>query len=319
MKFWLPGVVMLVMAGAVHAADYRAVYSPSLELEVWIDNVVDNAPDSWCKETLPLRIVSGESKKSTVLETFLPRVGTLLQNQCGTLNELPWALTDKQGSVLATGTALRIQSWKPIVTADATVDASEGNAAPLDLSRPANDEPLQHFDLPGGCHFRTWWDNNGQSLFIPDDASLRCSTEGWLQGDTSLVMTRNNQSEQLDVSFFEGYPLRNLQPKVGEVEVVTVNNQRMVLAKEDAPQSWLLLPFDAGHHIWSFNGTLLVQMDKNQAQDAAAIKSRVDAVREAWQSQLGANTPVNVLLVDALHTELADPAIGAWRTVSPAP
>ena len=64
-------------------------------------------------------------------------------------------MTDKAGASLASGTAVKAQNWRPVVTADATAAANANNAAPLDLSRPANSEPLQHFELPGGCHFRT--------------------------------------------------------------------------------------------------------------------------------------------------------------------
>ena len=49
MKLWLPGVAALLLALNAQAEDYRVVYSPSLSLEVYIDNVASNAPDDWCK------------------------------------------------------------------------------------------------------------------------------------------------------------------------------------------------------------------------------------------------------------------------------
>lgn len=140
MKFWLPATLTLLCATAAQAADYRVVYSPSLELEVFIDDVTSNTPAAWCQETLNLRIVSGKSKESGVLTSFLPRVGNLLQNQCGKLLELPWRMTNGQGAVLATGTAAKEQSWRPIVTADATATATASNAAPL-ISRSL---PIAH-------------------------------------------------------------------------------------------------------------------------------------------------------------------------------
>ncbi|MTD26156.1 hypothetical protein [Erwinia sorbitola] len=316
MKFWLPATLTLLFATTAQAADYRVVYSPSLELEVFIDNVSSNTPAAWCKETLNLRIVSGKSTESGVLTSFLPRVGNLLQNQCGKLLELPWQMTNTKGTVLATGTAAKEQSWRPIVTADATATATASNASPLDLSQPANAEPLQHFDLPGGCHFRTWWDDNGQSLFIPDDKSLTCSTEGWLEGASKLTLQQGNRSEPLAVNFYQGYPLTHLHPTPGSVDVVAVNNQRLVLARSDAPNSWLVLPFNPNLHVWSFDGTLLVKMDKKQASDGAALKAAVDAARKSWSGTIDAGVKVTVLLVDDLHADLADPAIGAWRTVN---
>ncbi|WLS80576.1 hypothetical protein Q3V30_08890 [Erwinia pyri] len=316
MKYWLPVTATLLIATAVQAEDYRVVYSPSLALEVFIDNVESNAPQAWCQENIHLRIVSGKTKESSILTTFLPRVGNLLQNQCGKLVELPWQMTNDSGSVLATGTAAKEQSWRPIVIADATAAATASNAAPLDLSQPANSAPLQHFDLPAGCHFRTWWDENGQSLFIPDGKTLRCSTEGWLEGSSELTLSSNGKSVPVPVQFYEGYPLKNVHPAAGVLDIVAANNQRLVAAKEDAPDSWLLLPFNSTLHVWSFDGVLLVKMDKAQAADPEALKTRVDALRKAWAAVVNPQTKITVLLVDDLHADLADPAIGAWRTVN---
>ncbi|QHM70821.1 hypothetical protein [Mixta intestinalis] len=316
MKYWLPGVITLLMASAASAEDYRVVYSPSMSLEVFIDNVASNSPQDWCKETLHLRIVSGESKTSDVLTTFLPRVGTLLANQCGKLQELPWEMTDSKGAALASGMAVKAQNWRPVITADATATADAGNAAPLDLSRPANSEPLQHFELPGGCHFRTWWDDNGQSLFIPDNRNLSCSTEGWLEGASELTLVNAGKTQPVAVNFWQGYPLIGIRSDDKTLNAASVNNQRMVLAKDDAPDSWLLLPFDNQLHLWRFSGTLLVKMDKDAAQNLSAVRERVNKARKAWGSQLPAGQKLTVMLVDALHPDLADPAIGAYRTLN---
>lgn len=316
MKFWLPASALLLIASAAQAENYRVVYSPSLELEVFIDNVESKAPKDWCQENLHLRIVSGKSEESSVLANFLPRVGNLLQNQCGKLIELPWQMTNTAGSVLATGTAAKEQSWHPIVIADGTAAATASNAAPLDLSQPANNTPLQHFDLPDGCHFRTWWDENGQSLFIPDEKNVACSTEGWLEGKSELKLQRNGETVAIPVQFYEGYPLKNVQPAAGSLEIVSANNQRLVATKEDAPDSWLLLPFNNALHVWSFDGVMLVKMDKTQAADPEALKARIQSLRKAWQNVVNPQLKLSVLLVDDLHADLADPAIGAWRTVN---
>ncbi|KAB8307437.1 hypothetical protein EH228_15745 [Erwinia endophytica] len=317
MRFWLPATtVTLLIPTAVQAEDYRVVYSPSLALEVYIDNVASNAPKDWCNETLHLRIVSGKNEESSVLTSFLPRVGNLLQNQCNNLEELPWQMTNDTGSVLATGTAAKAQDWRPIVIADATAAATAYNAEPLDLSQPASNAPLQYFELPGGCHFRTWWDENGQSLFIPDGKNLSCSAEGWLEGKNELTLTVNGKTQPIAVQFYAGFPLRNLHPTPGELDIVAANNQRLVVSKKDAPNSWLLLRFNPDLHVWSFDGTLLVKMDKNLASDPTVLKTQADAVRKAWESVVDQQIKINVLLIDDLHADLADPAIGAWRTVN---
>ncbi|WP_313621510.1 hypothetical protein, partial [Pantoea septica] len=256
MKLWLSGIATLLIAFSAQAEDYRVVYSPSLALEVFIDGVKSKAPDDWCKESLPLRIVSGKSTDSAVLTTFLPRVGTLLANQCGTLDELPWQMTNKEGGVLASGSASKLQNWRPIVMADATASASAANAAPLDLSRPANSAPLQHFDLPGGCRFRTSWDADGQSLFIPDVAQAQCPHDGWLEGKSALILASKGKNTPLPVTFYQGYPIANLQISGNSLQVVAANKERMIVTRADAADSWLVLPFDEASHVWRFNGAL---------------------------------------------------------------
>ncbi len=314
MKVWLPGAVALLLALNAQAEDYRVVYSPSLSLEVYIDNVASNAPNDWCKETLPLRIVSGKSSETTILNSFLPRVGTLLANQCGLLDVIPWQMTNKEGSVLATGSAAKLQNWRPIVQNDVT--ASDNTAAPLDLSRPADSTPLQHFALPGGCHFRTWWDEKGQSLFIPDNAKQRCSTEGWLEGPSDMTLMSEGKTRQQPVNFMQGYPIVGLRLTSTPLEVVAVNNQRMIVTRPDADGSWLVLPFDAQQHVWRFNGMVLIKMDKNAGKDSDAVKTRVDSLRGIWSPQFMPQQKVTVLLIDTLHADLADPAIGAWRNIN---
>ena len=316
MKIWLPAIATLMTAFGAQAEDYRVVYSPSLALEVYIDNVVSNAPADWCQDTLHLRIVSGKSKDSQVLTTFLPRVGTLLSNQCGKLEELPWQMTDSEGGVLASGSASKLQEWRPIVMADATASANAGNAAPLDLARPANSAPLQPFDLPNGCHFRTWWDENGQSLFIPDGGTLHCQTAGWLEGNSELQLVSEGKSTTLPVTFYHGYPIANLTISGNTLKVVAVNNQRMIVTRPDAADSWLVLPFDSRQHLWRFSGQLLIKMDKSAANDVDAIKKRVETLRGVWSAHVMPQQKVNVLLIDTLHADLADPAIGAWRNIN---
>lgn len=316
MKLWLPGIAALMTVFSAQAEDYRVVYSPSLALEVYIDNVESHAPEDWCKVSLPLRIVSGKNKDSAVLNSFLPRVGTLLANQCGKLDELPWQMMDSAGKVLASGNASKLQNWRPIVLADATDSASVSNAAPLDLSRPANSEPLQQFELPDGCHFRTWWNEQSQSLFIPAAGKTRCSATGWLEGSSELTLSSGGKTTQLPVTFYQGYPIANLTISDNALEVVAVNNQRMIVTRQDAAESWLILPFDKTQHLWRFDGQMLIKMDKKSAQEADAVKTRVETLRGVWSAHVLPQQKVNVLLTDTLHADLADPAISAWRNIN---
>ncbi|MFG1172739.1 hypothetical protein AAFN90_03900 [Erwiniaceae bacterium CAU 1747] len=317
MKYWLPVVLSLVAAASAQAEDYRVVSSPSLALDVYIDHVASSAPQSWCVEKLNLHIVSAKATESAVLSQFLPQVGHLLHSQCGKLKALLWQMTRRGGSVLAVGTALQKSGWQPVITADATATATADNAAPLDITRPADTAPLHQFDLPGGCHFRTWWDERASSLIIPETKSMTCTADGWLEGSSKLSLVNGqNAAQPLAVTFYQGYPLRDLHPASGELKIVTANSQRMVVSRPDAPDSWLVLPFVPRLHVWSFEGTLLVKMDKTDATNTAEIRERVETLRRTWSSAINPRVKVSVLLVDVLYADLADPAAGAWRIVN---
>ncbi len=316
MKVWLSGLAILLLALNAQADDYRVVYSPSLSLEVYIDDVASNAPDAWCKETLPLRIVSGKSTDAAILTSFLPRVGTLLANQCGLLDEIPWQLTNKDGAVLANGSAAKLQNWRPIILNDAKDLVRADGGAAAAQSAPADTTPLPHFALPAGCHFRTWWDEKGESLFIPDTPQQHCSTEGWLEGASTMTLTGTKGARSLNVIFYQGYPLAGLALGTTPLDVVSVNNQRMILTRADATGSWLVLPFDAQQHVWRFDGTLLISMDKGADQDPQSVQKRIETLRGAWSPIFMPQQKVTVLLIDTLHADRADPTVGAWRNIN---
>ncbi|MBX9383959.1 type VI secretion system-associated protein, partial [Serratia marcescens] len=108
MKYWMPGLVALMAVPTAQAMNYRLVYSPSQKLEVFIDDVKNSNPESWCGKSIPLRIVSAQSQDPAVLNDFLPRVGNLLEKQCPKAGHLPWTLTDKRGEKLASGEAAKV-------------------------------------------------------------------------------------------------------------------------------------------------------------------------------------------------------------------
>jgi hypothetical protein len=77
MKYWLSGAFSLLLASSAWAQDYQIVQSRSLKLDIWIDNVKSNSPQSWCARELPLRIVANGKKDPALLDDFLPRVASL--------------------------------------------------------------------------------------------------------------------------------------------------------------------------------------------------------------------------------------------------
>ena len=67
MKLWLSGLALLTVATTAQAENFRIVQSPAQKLDIWIDNIKDNTPQSWCKADVALRIVANDT---TLLHTL---------------------------------------------------------------------------------------------------------------------------------------------------------------------------------------------------------------------------------------------------------
>ncbi|MFC0139945.1 hypothetical protein ACFFJN_07655 [Erwinia mallotivora] len=351
MKYWLSGALSLLVASSAWAQDYRVVSSPSLKLDIWIDNIKNNSPASWCAPELPLRIVANGNKNPGVLKNFLPRVGSVLEKQCETLNVIHWQLNDSSGSALAHGSASKAQAWavKTEPTAAATpastpaqsavntasqTPAATGSAAqepvsapapaPVenaeDLSPPADTTPWTQFSLMDGCHFRTYWQNNGQvsALFVPAKGGVSCGSDGWLSGESELTQMGKSGSKNVAVTFLQGFPVSGLSSKAtdSEVQITTVNNERMVLADEKSPQSWMVVSFAPQMNGWRASGILVVQISQQEASDHSTLKARLDEVRKVWSPYLINPDNLSFRLVEALHPQLKDPAAGSFRTLN---
>lgn len=325
MKLWLPGLALLAACGSAQAENYRIVQSPSQKLDVWIDNVEDNTPKSWCGKTLPLRIVTGGEKKPSVLNNFLPRLGALLENQCGALTQVHWKLTDAQGATLAEGTADKAKEWQPVVTSNGAAPAQttalqQPVGRPEDLSPPANRAPWQEFTLQDGCHLRTFWqgDASAAALFIPAKEDGKCEKGGWLNGRSDVTQVSNGAEKKITMTFVHGFPVSGLSDKVDadRLLITTVNNERMVVSEGSLVQSWMILPYVNSLNGWQANGTVAVEISREVASDATRLKARLDEVRKVWTPWFEPGTRLNILLIDSLHPQLRDPAVGTYKTVN---
>lgn len=350
MKYWLSGAFSLLIASSAWAQDYRVVSSPSLKLDIWIDNIKNTSLASWCESELPLRIVTNGKKNPSMLKNFLPRVGSVLEKQCKTLNVIHWQMNDSSGTSLAHGSASKAQAWavkidpltppaaapvsQPALTPAATPAAGgssseQTTAAPVsapvvvkaeDLSPPADTTPWTQFSLMDGCHFRTWLYNSEQTsaLFVPAKGSTYCGSNGWLSGETHLTQMGKGASSNVPVVFLEGFPVAGLTSKAtdADVQITTVNNERMVLTDEKSPQSWMVLPYAPQLNGWQADGTLVVQISQQEASDESALKARLNEVRKVWVPYLLEKDSLIIRLVEALHPELKDPAAGSFRTLN---
>ncbi|HBI08565.1 MAG TPA: hypothetical protein DDY57_00145 [Franconibacter pulveris] len=322
MKFWLPGLALLALSAAAQAENYRIVQSPSQKLDVWIDDLADNTPQSWCAKELPLRIVANGDKRPVLLKTFMPRLGALLENQCAELAVVRWQFTSPEGDLLAQGTASKTADWTPVVLPAAATDTA-GEAAPTgrpeDLSPLADRTPWLEFTLQDGCHLRTFWQDNASvpAIFIPAKADGKCEKGGWLNGSSEVVQVSHNTQRKMTMTFVHGFPVSGLNTRADadSLLITTVNNERMVVSDGRANQSWMILPYSADLNGWLADGTVAVEMSRAQASDDARLRARLEAIRKVWSGYLEPGASLKILLVDSLSPLLRDPAAGAYRVV----
>lgn len=330
MKYWLPGALSLLIASSAWAQDYRVVTSPKLKLDIWIDNVKDQSAASWCKPELPLRIVTSGNKNPDILNSFLPRVGSLLETRCATLKTVHWKMNDQNGKTLARGSAEKAQEWAIKVERDAPaaavpVQAPAAEAPPAapvvkaeDLSPPADTTPYIQFSLLDGCHFRTYWRSSTQTsaLFVPAKGGVTCGDDGWLSGESQIAQMGKGAAKNIRVSFLQGFPVAGLNSKaIGRsVQITTVNSERMVLSDEKSPQSWMIVPYAPEINGWQANGTVVVEIGQQDAREESGLKARLDEVRKVWAPYLDDRTSLTIKLVEEIHPQLKDPAAGSFKT-----
>lgn len=330
MKLWLPGLALFAVCFGAQAENYRIVQSPTQKLDIWIDDIADNSPKSWCARELPLRIVANGDKKVTVLDSFMPRLGALLENQCGTLALVRWKLTDAQNNTLAQGTASKAKYWAPVVTpaAAATSTPPATNTAsglqlpegrPEDNSPAANRTPWQEFTLQDGCHLRTFWqgDSSSPALFIPAKDDGKCEKGGWLNGRSDVSQITNGIERKTTMTFVHGFPVSGLSESADadRLLITTVNNERMVASEGSLGQSWMILPYVPSLSGWQANGTVAVEVSRELVNDQARLQARLDEVRKVWTPWFAPGTTLNILLIDSLRPQLRDPAVGTYKAV----
>ncbi|WP_312412214.1 hypothetical protein [Pseudescherichia sp.] len=317
MKVWLSGLALLLASTTVSAGNYRIAQSPSQKLDVWIDNVNDKSPQSWCSARLPLRIVASGDKTPSILTTFMPRLGALLESQCSTIGQVNWQMVDPEGELLAEGIAAKESEWAVVVTPRAAQPAT--NAVQVQQPSPAADRtPWLEFTLQDGCHLRTFWqgDASASALFIPAKANGKCERGGWLNGRSEVIQHGAQGEKRSVMTFVHGFPVSGLNDKANadSLLITSVNNERMVVSNSQAPQSWMILPYDPQLNGWKNSGMVAVEVSRDQALDDARLQSRLNEVRKVWSSWLEPGTSLTLLLIDNLHPQLRDPAAGAWRT-----
>lgn len=318
MKHWLTGIALIAITTAAQAENYRIVQSPSQKLDVWIDNIKDNTPQSWCANSLAVRIVANGDKNARVLNDFMPRLAALLENQCSKLQQVKWTLVDANDTRLAQGTAAKNKGWAVKVSTDAAQQPAWVLPSNLETLSPAADHsPWQAFALQDGCQLRSFWQGgaNAPTLFIPATNAANCAQGAWVSGHSVMSQTSHGVEKKMTVTFVHGFPVVGLNEKVdpSQLLIVSVNNQRMVLSVEGAEKSWLILPYDASFNAWKTDGTLAVEVSRELLSDEAQLQVRIDKARQHWSSWLVSDVKLKVLPIDVLRPTLRDPAVGTWQ------
>ena len=328
MKLWLSGLALLAVASTAQAENFRIVQSPAQKLDIWIDNIKDNTPQSWCKSEIALRIVANGNKDVSVLENFVPRLGSLLEHQCSKVNKLSWTLNDPAGTTLAQGTAGKAQEWKLVVKQQQTepvATPASGALLPPDQNAETNTvaadrTPWQEFTLQDGCHLRTFWEggSSAPALFIPDSDTTRCGNGSWLSGHTVISQTRSGGQKEIAVTYIHGFPVMGLNQSVDPEHalITSVNKERMVFSTPNSDQSWMILPYDSALNGWKSNGTVAVEISRETASDDVKLQARIAAVKKIWSAWVTPGTTLNIVLIDTLRPQLRDPAVGAWRAAN---
>ncbi|EDX6465836.1 hypothetical protein CBH50_004598 [Salmonella enterica subsp. diarizonae serovar 60:r:e,n,x,z15] len=323
MKLWLSGLVLLAVASTAQAENFRIVQSPAHKLDIWIDNIKDNTPQSWCKSEIALRIVANGNKDVSVLENFVPRLGSLLEHQCSKVSKLSWTLNDPSGTTLAQGTAGKAQDWALVVKQQQTTPVStpaSGALLPPDQNAEthtvvADRTPWQEFTLQDGCHLRTFWEggSSAPALFIPDSDTTRCGNGNWLSGHTVISQSRNGGQKEIPVTYIHGFPVMGLNQSADpeNAQITSVNKERMVFSTSNSDQSWMILPYDSSLNGWKSTGTVAVEISRETASDDAKLQERIAAEKKTWSAWVAPGTTLNIVLIDTLR-----PQLGAWRAAN---
>lgn len=326
MKLWLSGLALLAVASTAQAENFRIVQSPAQKLDIWIDNIKDNTPQSWCKPEVALRIVANGKKDISVLENFVPRLGSLLEHQCRKLAKLSWTLNAPDGVRLAQGTAGKAQDWTLVVEQQQIAAANTSTSGALlppeqkPESHTADPTPWQEFTLQDGCHLRTFWEggSSASALFIPDSDTTRCGNGNWLSGHTVISQTRNGEQKEMAVTYIHGFLVMGLNKSADPENalITSVNKERMVFSTQNSNQSWMILPYDSTLNGWKSNGTVAVEISRETASDDAKLQARIAAVKQTWRAWVVPGSTLNIVLIDTLRPQLRDPAAGTWRAAN---
>ncbi|MEX0631827.1 type VI secretion system-associated protein [Serratia ureilytica] len=281
---------------------------PSQKLEVFIDDVKNSNPASWCGKSIPLRIVSAQSQDPAVLNDFCRASAICWKSSARKPATCPDDL-DKRGGELASGEAASARGWKPVVKQEAVESAGNPAAAGDPRWRcrdlPACGHRAGSAFQPAGCHFRTFRrdEANGGAVHSRR-ATLRCGeTAGCRRG----AVTTGRPSLSLTLWFLQGHSLAQINGGDRALTVVSANAQRLVLRQPAGAGSFLLLSWNRsctrGRSTASLKCRASTPQTRTRSNRAAAGANRPQPLLSA--------PPADLLLVEKLAADRVDPPAAA--------
>lgn len=112
MRYLLTLGMLLAGSGAQAATEsYRLAFSKAENVEVFVDHA---AGKPWCSPHLSLRLDFSGTVKPGAVDRLLPKLGSLITNQCPAAATLEWQSRDKTHQPMDKGTASSEQTWQPV-------------------------------------------------------------------------------------------------------------------------------------------------------------------------------------------------------------
>ncbi|SDI60120.1 WVD2 family protein [Pseudomonas panipatensis] len=118
---------LLAVSLTAQAESYRLAYSKAENVEVFVDHP-DGQP--WCSQQLELRFVFAATPVQASIERLMPKLGGLLNSQCGTAASLNWKSFNASGASVASGSASKAAGWVATLNQATPTNATAAAAAP---------------------------------------------------------------------------------------------------------------------------------------------------------------------------------------------
>lgn len=114
-------LALMLLATAAQAESTRLAFSKAEDVEVF----VDHKATTWCGSDLALRFVYAKPAEAIAVERLMPKIGTLIGNQCDQAERLRWTATGTT-DVHLEGVADKATAWTAQISSQGTAGKPDG-------------------------------------------------------------------------------------------------------------------------------------------------------------------------------------------------